>query len=167
MSHCRVDLSHCVFCAVISCTVLKLVLPGFCCSLFFVSPVLSCEYWLSSYSLFSKRGEKKIVFYWIKRCLLEPSPLGFSLGLLVIIAFLQPRCGFVLFCSFFSMFVFYFFSSVWEILLCTTTFYILERFQELADDFCLFVFKEKACFLTDLIFCNTSILKYRKENDIF
>lgn len=58
------------------------------------------------------------------------------------------------------------FSSVWEILL-RTTFYILERFQELADDFCLFVFKEKACFLTDLIFCNTSILKYRKENDIF
>lgn len=93
--------------------------------------------------------------------------MGFSLGLLVIIAFLQPRCGFVLFCSFFSMFVFYFFSSVWEILLRTTTFYILERFQELADDFCLFVFKEKACFLTDLIFCNTSILKYRKENDIF
>lgn len=67
----------------------------------------------------------------------------------------------------FSMFVFYFFSSVWEILLRTTTFYILDRFQELADGFCLFVFKEKACFLTDLIFCNTSILKYRKENDIF
>lgn len=40
------------------------------------------------------------------------------------------------------MFVFYF-SSVWEILLRTTTFYILERFQKLADDFRLFVFKEK------------------------
>jgi hypothetical protein len=35
------------------------------------------------------------------------------------------------------------FSSVWEILLRTTTFYILERFQKLADDFRLFVSKEK------------------------
>lgn len=55
--------------------------------------------------------------------------------------------GVVWFGFVFSFFFFYvcvlFFSSVWEILLRTTTFYILERFQKLADDFCLFVFKEK------------------------
>lgn len=52
--------------------------------------------------------------------------------------------GFIWFGLVFSMFVvFFFFSSVWEILLRTTTFYILERFQKLADDFRSFVFKEK------------------------
>lgn len=73
-------------------------------------------------------------------------PLGFSLGLLEIIAFLQPRCGLVLFglvWFFLCLWFFFFFSSVWEILLRTTTFYILERFQKLADDFRSFVFKEK------------------------
>lgn len=40
------------------------------------------------------------------------------------------------------MFVVWFgFSSVQEILLCTTTFCILDSFQKLAEDF--FVFKEK------------------------
>lgn len=45
--------------------------------------------------------------------------------------------------GFFYVCGFFFFSSVWEILLRTTTFYILERFQKLADDFRSFVFKEK------------------------
>lgn len=102
--------------------------------------------------------------------LIRNSPLlRLPLGFLVRIAFFQPSCGFsVCLFSMFVGFVFGFFSSVQEILLCTTTFCILDSFQKLAEDFfvCLFL-RKKACFLTDMIFCNTSILKYRRENDIF
>lgn len=149
--HCRIDLSRCVFCAVMSLYCLKLVL------LLFRSPMFGCNYWLSSYSLFSKR-KNKIVFYWIKNAYFRILPFLRLFG---------NNCFFpapVWFCLFFSMFV-GFFSSVQEILLCTTTFCILDSFQKLADFF-LFL-RKKACFLTDMIFCNTSILKYRKENDIF
>lgn len=79
--------------------------------------------------------------------LIRNSPLlRLPLGFWVRIAFFQPSCGFLFVCLFslFVVFWFWFFSSVQEILLCTTTFCILDSFQKLAEDFvCLFVFKEK------------------------
>lgn len=55
-----------------------------------------------------KKRRNKIVFYWIKRCLLEPFlPFRVFSGPLVMTAFLQPRCGLVWFGLVpFSMFVF-------------------------------------------------------------
>lgn len=149
--HCRIDLSRCVFCAVMSLYCLKLVL------LLFRSPMFGCNYWLSSYSLFSKR-KNKIVFYWIKNAYFRILPFLRLFG---------NNCFFpapVWFCLFFSMFVGFFF-------ICTRNFvmhyyFLYSRQFSKVGNFFLFL-RKKACFLTDMIFCNTSILKYRKENDIF
>lgn len=171
MWHCRVDRSQCVFCAVMSLyclgqcwwVLLQFVL------FFFFSPVFSCEYWLASYGLFSKKkkkGETKQFFTELKDAYQSPPPFGFS-GPFGNNRFLQPRCacfGLVPF----SMFVFFFFFFICMGNVVTHYyFYILERFQNCLMIFACLFLRKKACFLTDMIFCNTSILKYRKENDIF
>lgn len=143
---CRGDWSQCVFVLWCPCSVLKLVLRGFVivCSSFppqclvvnTGSPATVC---------FQKKKKKKrrnkIVFSWIKRCLLEPFPSGFSLafgndGL----SAAQMWFGLVWF-PFLCLCLTFLFICMG--LLLRTTFYILERFQRLAGDFRLFVFKEK------------------------
>lgn len=161
--HCRIDLSCYVYCAVMSwyLTVFKLFS-------FFVRCV--CLVWLlqclvaitSSQIIFCfQKKAKQNSFLWNKILLIRILPfLRLPLGFLVIIAFLQPSCGFSV-CLFLCL---------WVLFICTSNFVMHYYFlysRQFSKVGWRSVLRKKACFLTNMIFCNTSILKYRKENDIF
>lgn len=107
MWHCRVDRSQCVFCAVMSLFCLEVTVVWFCYSwFFFFSFSLQClivNTGSPATVCFQKKKKwrNRIVFYWIKRCLLDPSPFRVSPGPFGNTAFLQPRCALLCFGSFF------------------------------------------------------------------
>lgn len=102
-----------------------------------------------NFSVFEEKKKEKIVFYWFKMLILI-IPFEVTSGHFCDIAFPSPG----VFSVFFHLYKTF----------CYALLFVSRQFSTVGWWFFL---KKKACFLTDMIFCNTSILKYRKENDIF
>lgn len=134
MWHCRVDRSQCVFCAVMSLyclgqcwwVLLQFVLFFFSLQCLVVntgSPATVC------FQKKKKKGETKQFFTELKDAYQSPPPFGFSLGPLGITVFCSPDVRALVWFLFLCLCFVFFFSSVWEMLLRTTTFIFSNVFK--------------------------------------